>query len=142
MAMFDFLKVAVEKPKPEAKFTATVQIAGTMHPVNNLGPQSFTAANAGKYRQGQTISFDLIMKDPKGTVSVKGTGSVAAVEKGEAKVSLKLAQLAGDGGNRQPQMLRRHPQTALPGDKLKGAQALEVECVEIEHGGAFLSGAR
>ena len=85
MAMFDFLKVAVEKPKPEAKFTATVQIAGTMHPVNNLGPQSFTA---GKYRQGQTISFDLIMKDPKGTVSVKGTGSVAAVEKGEAKVSL------------------------------------------------------
>lgn len=88
MAMFDFLKVAVEKPKPESKFTATVQIAGTMHPVNNLGPQSFTAANASKYKQGQTISFDLIMKDPKSTVSVQGTGSVSAVEKGEAKVSL------------------------------------------------------
>jgi hypothetical protein len=31
-------------------------------------------------------------------------------------------------------MLRRHTQAAPPGDKLEGAQALEVEGVEIQHG--------
>jgi hypothetical protein len=85
--MFDFLKVAV-KEEPKAKFSATVTLAGKTHQVSNLGPQSFTAADAGKYKQGQKVSFDLVMKDPKDTVTVRGSGAVAAVAKGEAKISL------------------------------------------------------
>jgi hypothetical protein len=87
MALFDFLKVTV-KEKPKAKFTATAVIAGKSHSVSNLGVQSFTAADAGKHKQGEKVGFELTMKDPKETVSIKGSGAVVAVVKGEAKISL------------------------------------------------------
>lgn len=80
MGMFDFLKVDVVEKVKVPKYTAHLNIDGKELTVADLGINSVTVAGA-KLKVGQTVTFDLNLKDPKQNLKLKGAGTVAAVDK-------------------------------------------------------------
>lgn len=86
MGVFDFLKVTVVEKTTVASYTANLTVDGTAMPVANLGMNSVTSGAPGKLKQGQRVSFALALKDPKESLSIRGTGVVASVDRTQAKI--------------------------------------------------------
>jgi hypothetical protein len=80
MGMFDFLKVDVVEKVKVQKYTAHLNIDGKELTVANLGVNSVTVSGA-KLKVGQSVTFDLNLKDPKQNLKLKGAGTVASVDK-------------------------------------------------------------
>lgn len=88
MGLFDFLKVSVVEKTTVPKYTAHLKIDGKNLSVSNLGVESVTVGGAGKLTVGQTVTFDLALKDPKQNLALRGSGKVLAAKKGEARIGL------------------------------------------------------
>lgn len=80
MGLFDFLKVDVIEKVKVPKYTAHLNIDGKELTVANLGVSSVTVSGA-KLKVGQSVTFDLNLKDPKQNLRLKGAGTVASVDK-------------------------------------------------------------
>lgn len=86
MGVFDFLKVDVIEKVSVPKYTAHLNIDGKQLTVANLGVSSVTVSGA-KLKVGQSVTFDLSLKDPKQNLSLKGAGTVASIDKKTAKIN-------------------------------------------------------
>lgn len=86
MGLLDFLKVDVVEKKAVPNYTAHLVIDGKNMTVANLGTESVTVSGAGKLAVGQTVSFDISLKDPKEKLQFRASGPVLSCAKGEAKI--------------------------------------------------------
>ncbi|MQP67071.1 hypothetical protein GE253_17225 [Niveispirillum sp. SYP-B3756] len=86
MGMFDFLKVNVTEKVSVPNYTAHLHIDGKQLSVANLGISSVTVTGT-KLKVGQSVTFDLALKDPKQNLALKGTGTVATVDGKTAKIN-------------------------------------------------------
>ncbi|MFC7333480.1 hypothetical protein [Rhodocista pekingensis] len=89
MGVFDFLKVTVVEKTVVASYKAALTVDGKPLPVANLGMDSVTAGAPGKLKQGQRVTFALALTDPKESLSIRGTGVVASVDKAQAKIQFQ-----------------------------------------------------
>ncbi|WP_114394676.1 hypothetical protein [Oleisolibacter albus] len=86
MGLFDFLKHTVVEKVPVAKYTAIIRVDGKPFGVANLGMDSVTVSG-GKLKPGQSVAFDLVLKDPKENLALRGSGTVSSAGKDTAKIS-------------------------------------------------------
>lgn len=86
MGLFDFLKVTVVEKVSTPNYSAHVNIDGKDFTVANLGVSSVTVTG-GKLKVGQSVNFDLTLKDPKQNLRLKGAGTVATVDGKTAKIN-------------------------------------------------------
>lgn len=86
MGLFDFLKVTVVEKTATPKYTAILKVDGKQLAVANLGIESVTATGAGKLAVGQTVAFDLTLKDPKDNLALRGSGKVLSADKGQVRI--------------------------------------------------------
>jgi len=88
MGLFDFLKVTVTEKVAVPNYTAHLVVDGKSMSVANLGVNVVTVSGGKGLKMGQQVSFDLVLKDPKENLTLRGSGAVVGTGKDTAKISL------------------------------------------------------